>query len=60
MNWSQLQTIIGGMASDGIDAQFRWWFAGFIAGWTICLLNLIIRVLRWAAAPKGGGVKLEL
>lgn len=60
MNWADLPIIISGPAADSIDAQFRWWFAGFIAGWTLCLLNLILRMLRWAAAPKGGGVKLEL
>lgn len=60
MNISDLYMVISGYASDSIDAQFRWWFAGFVGGWTLCLLNLIIRVLRWAAAPKGGGVKVEL
>lgn len=60
MNISDLQTIISGYAADDIDAQFRWWLAGFIAGWLLCLLNLILRVLRWAAVPKGGGVKTEL
>lgn len=61
MNLSELPAIIGGYASDSIDAQFRWWLAGFVAGWSLCLLNLVIRLLRWAASPnRGGGVKTEL
>lgn len=60
MSLSDLYLLIGGMASDGIDAQFRWWFSGYVACWMICLLSLCIRFLRWVFVPKGGGVKVEL
>lgn len=60
MEFTDIAKVISGMAGDSLDAQFRWWLAGYAAGWLLCLVNLTIRILRWAAMPHNGGIRTEL